>query len=287
MYYRRFFMSKFIMSAFADEYADSLDEQLEALARHGIGYLELRHADKINVRDMTPENVERVEKALKANGIKLSALGSPIGKVKLTDDIDAHLDAAKRMFETAVRLEAPYVRMFSFYSESGFGEKEREQVFTNVEKLLDLADTYGLKLCHENEARIFGESPERCLELLEHFGGRLKAVFDMGNFVLDGYKPFPDAYDKLFPYIEYFHIKDSLYAGAIVPAGRGEATIAEILREHMARTDKDFFVSLEPHLECFSGLNALVGKKFENPYKFENKKVAFDFAVDSLKEIMK
>ena len=280
-------MSKFIMSAFADEYADSLDEQLEALARHGIGYLELRHADKINVRDMTPENVDRVEKALKANGIKLSALGSPIGKIKLTDDIDAHLDAAKRMFETAVRLEAPYVRMFSFYSDSGFGEKEREQVFANVERLLDLADVYGLKLCHENEARIFGESPERCLELLEYFGGRLRAVFDMGNFVLDGYKPFPDAYDKLFPYIEYFHIKDSLYAGAIVPAGRGEATIAEILREHMARTDKDLFVSLEPHLECFSGLNSLVGKKFENPYKFENKKVAFDFAVDSLKEIMK
>ena len=55
----------------------------------------------------------------------------------------------------------------------------------------------------------------------------------------------------------------------------------------MARTDKDFFVSLEPHLECFSGLNSLVGKKFENPYKFENKKVAFDFAVESLKEIMK
>lgn len=280
-------MSNFIMSAFADEYADSFDEQLEALARHGIGYLEIRHADKKNIKDFTEDDVKCVETALRANGIKLSSLGSPIGKVKLTDDIDAHMDAAKRMFETAERLGAPYVRMFSFYSDSGFGESERKQVFENVERLLELAAPHGLTLCHENEARIFGESPERCLELLEHFGGRLKAVFDMGNFVLDGHKPYPDAYNKLFPYIEYFHIKDSLYEGAIVPAGKGEASIAEILKEHMARTEKDFFVSLEPHLETFSGLHALVGKKFENPYKFENKQVAFDYAVESLKEIMK
>ena len=280
-------MSKYIMSAFADEYADSFDEQLEALNRHGIGYVELRHADKINVRDLSRDDVSRIEASLKAKGIKVSAIGSPIGKVKLQDDVEAHIDAAKRIFETAQRLETQYVRVFSFYSESGFGEAEREQVFGYTERLLDLADAHGLKLCHENEAHIFGESPERCLELLEHFGGRLRAVFDMGNFVLDGYKPYPEAYDKLFPYIEYFHIKDSLYAGALVPAGKGEASIAEILKEHQRRTDKDFYVSLEPHLECFSGLNSLVGKKFDNPYKFENKKVAFDCAVESLKEIMK
>ncbi len=46
----------------------------------------------------------------------------------------------------------------------------------------------------------------------------------MGNFVLDGHDPIK-AYNLLKDHVEYFHIKDSLYAGTIVPAGKGEAKI--------------------------------------------------------------
>ena len=92
-----------------------------------------------------------------------------------------------------------------------------------------LSEEHGVTLCHENEALIYGESPEKCLEILEYFNGRLKAVLDMGNFVLDGYNPM-NAYKLLEKNIEYFHIKDALYAGAIVPAGKGEAQIM-MLRE--------------------------------------------------------
>ena len=132
---------------------------------------------------------------------------------------------------------------------------------------------------------IYGESPEKCLELLEYFDGKLKCVFDMGNFVLDGYNPM-DAYKLLEKYVEYFHIKDALYAGAIVPAGKGEAQIKEILDLYKATGKKDTFVTLEPHLQTFSGLNALVGKTFENPYKYENQQVAFTDAVEKLKEVL-
>ena len=45
-------MAKPILSAFADEYAKSLTEQLEGLNRFGIKYLELRQADGKNVANM-------------------------------------------------------------------------------------------------------------------------------------------------------------------------------------------------------------------------------------------
>ena len=193
---------------------------------------------------------------------------------------------AKRVFETANELGTKYIRMFSFYLPEGKKRDEcRGQVFDELEKLVVLAQKNGVTLCHENEALIYGESPEKCLELVEYFDGKLKCVFDMGNFVLDGYNPM-DAYRLLEKHVEYFHIKDALYAGAIVPAGKGEAQIKEILDEYKASGKKDTFITLEPHLQTFAGLNALAGKTFENPYKYENQQVAFTDAVEKLKELL-
>ena len=123
-------------------------------------------------------------------------------------------------------------------------------------------------------------------ELLQHFEGRLKAVFDMGNFVLDGHDPYPSAYNTLKDYIAYFHIKDSLFAGAIVPPGKGEAKIKEVLDDYRKTATATTFITLEPHLQTFSGLNALVGKAFDNPYKFETKEIAFRTAFEELSKLL-
>ena len=88
-------------------------------------------------------------------------------------------------------------------------------------------------------------------------------------------------------HIEYFHIKDAIYEGAIVPPGKGEAQIEQILAQYNKEISKDTFVTLEPHLQTFDGLNQLVGKTFDNPYKFETKEIAFDTALKNIKEILK
>lgn len=279
-------MAKLTLSAFADEYADGLKEQCQALNGFGIGYIELRGVDGKNVSALTQAEVCEAKKVLSDYGIKVSSIGSPLGKIKIDGDTAAHLDTAKRVFETANELNAGRIRMFSFYlPENKTREECRGQVFDELGKLVVLSEEYGVKLCHENEALIYGESPEKCLEIMKYFDGRIHCVLDMGNFVLDGYNPM-DAYKTLLPYIEYFHIKDSLYAGAIVPAGKGEAQIKEILNAYKDSDKKDTFITLEPHLQTFSGLNALVGKTFENPYKYEDQKTAFTDAVEKLRELL-
>ena len=110
-------------------------------------------------------------------------------------------------------------------------------------------------------------------------------MFSIWVILLDGYEPVA-AYKLLFDYIEYFHIKDALYAGAIVPAGKGEAKIKRILEDYKENGKKDTFITLEPHLQTFSGLNALVGKSFDNPYKYENQKAAFSDAAEKLKGLL-
>ena len=275
-----------IMSAFSDEYADSIKEQCQSLNSFGISYMEMRGVNGKNVAILSKEEVKDAKNIVNDYGIKVSSIGSPLGKIKLDGDINAHLETAKCVFETAKELGAKNIRMFSFYLPDGKTRAEcKGQVLDELEKLVKLSEEYGVTLCHENEALIYGESPEKCLELLEYFGGKLKCVLDMGNFVLDGYNPM-DAYKLLGKYIEYFHIKDALYAGAIVPAGKGEAQIKEILDDYKANGQKDTFITLEPHLQTFSGLNALVGKTFENPYKYNDQKEAFTDAVAKLKELL-
>ena len=273
------------LSAFSDEYADGFTEQLEGMSHFGIGHVELRHADKKNVSVLTANEVSEIKKKLDNFGIGVSAIGSPLGKIKLDGDMDEHLETARRVFETANVLGAKYVRMFSFYAPDG---KEiiamRGEVLDALEKLVLLAHSHGVTLCHENEAKIYGDTPARCRELLDYFGGELKCVFDMGNFVLENVEPYA-AYELLKKDIAYFHIKDAFSAGAIVPPGKGEAKIAEILSAHRTYAAEDFFVSLEPHLQLFSGLNALVGRAFENPYQYTDAKSAFADAVEKFKEL--
>lgn len=278
-------MNKLILSAFADEYDDNLIEQCAALNKLGIEYIELRGVNGKNVSVLSETEVKDTKKILKDYGIKVSSIGSPLGKIDVNDDLYGHFETAKKVFETADELGAKNVRIFSFYSKETPFEKSENKVYDGLEKLVELSADRDFTLCHENEALIYGESPEKCLEIAEYFGGKIKCVFDMGNFVLDGYDPL-SAYKLLFDYIEYFHIKDALYAGAIVPAGKGEAKIKEILDDYKANGKKDAFITLEPHLQTFSGLNALVGKSFDNPYKYENREAAFLDAAKKLKELL-
>ena len=280
-------MAKMILSAFADEYSNSFTEQLEALRSLGIGYVEVRGVDGKNISVLSPDDVRGMKQKLDYYGIGVSAMGSPIGKIKLDGDVRGHFEMAKRVFESANELGAKYVRMFSFYAPDGRNILDcKSEVFEHLFALKDLAREHGAVLCHENEAEIYGSVPDRCLEIHNAFGGEIKTVFDMGNYVLEGVKPYPEAYGMLRDTIAYFHIKDALYEGAIVPPGKGEASIKEILADHVGYAKDDFFVSVEPHLQLFSGLNALVGRKFDNPYKYNDQKEAFADAVNKLKEIL-
>lgn len=280
-------MGKYLLSAFADEYSGNFDTQLAMLTQQGVSYIEPRFLDGKNISSLDSKEVAEIKKKLDACGIGVSSIGSPLGKIKLDEDFDAHMEMTKRTCETACALETKNIRMFSFYLREGLTREDcRAEVLEKLNAMLEMAESYGLTFCHENEAKIYGESPESCLDLLTAFNGRLACVFDMGNFVLGGYKPYPDAYILLKDYIRYFHIKDSLYRGAIVPPGCGEASIADILKDFAAASSKDVFVTLEPHLETFDGLNRLVGQSFENPYKFESAEVAFLTAMNKLKELI-
>ena len=149
--------------------------------------------------------------------------------------------------------------MFSFYIPDGKYEEYRGEVIDRIGRMLDIAETYGLSLCHENEKGIYGDTAERCLDLLDAFDGRLGCVFDPANFIQCGTETFPHAYYMLAPYMNYMHIKDAHKNGTIVPAGMGIGCIPELLALINNVRTGDFILTVEPHLRVFDGLAALEG----------------------------
>ena len=281
-------MSNIILSAFSDEYAKPFAEQLEGMRDLGIDYIELRFADGRNVSELSIEEAKEIKKLLDENGIKVSAIGSPLGKIKLDGDMKSHMETAAHVFEMANIMETKLIRVFSFYAPEERNIHDcRDEVIAALTEMLSLARKYGVILCHENEAKIYGDTPEYCRDLLDVFGGELKCVFDMGNYVLENVDPYPKAYELLKKDVAYFHIKDSMFEGAIVPPGKGDAKIKEILDAHRGYAKDDFFISLEPHLQTFDGLHKLKGRDFDNPYKYKDMKTAFIDAANKIRSIIR
>jgi sugar phosphate isomerase/epimerase len=153
--------------------------------------------------------------------------------------------------------------------------------------MVEKAQKRKINLCHENEHNIYGENPDDCADLMKYFGGALKSVFDNGNFAFTNYNAL-DAYDKLNDYIEYFHIKDAYMGSEIVPAGMGDGKIYEVLSEYNKITNRDVFLTLEPHLTVFGGLDKLANvSELKMGVQFESAEKAFDAATEALRNILK
>jgi sugar phosphate isomerase/epimerase len=241
--------AEFVLSAFGDEIAAELSEQVDALLAEGIHHVEFRAAWGKNVLDLGDAEIARARELLAARGVRVSAVGSPIGKVKITDDFDAHLARFRRAVWVAGQFGAPYIRVFSFFLPAAEAARYRDEVLRRLSALVAEARAAGLTLLHENERDIYGDTPERCRDLLESIGSPyLRATFDPANFVTCGVRPYDDAYPLLREYIAYWHIKDATVDGAVRPAGEGDGQLVALMRAEVARGFRGV-ASLEPHLK--------------------------------------
>lgn len=242
-------------SGFADEISPSVSEQIRVLKKLGIPSVEVRGVDGRNLSELSLEETRQLHEKLSDNGITVSALGSPLGKIKLTDDFSEHLKLFDHMMDQAHILETKYVRMFSFYGADDSPEAEN-QVFDRLDQFMDHTPS-DLTLLHENEHAIFGNTGIRCLKIMQRYApSGMRATFDPSNFILEGEQTLP-CFDMLKPYIAYMHIKDAVYEKRqIVPAGMGDGHFPELLRR-LKETGFDGYYSIEPHLVHFTGYKNL------------------------------
>lgn len=246
------------ISGFSDEIDISIVKQFNVLNKLGIEYFEPRGVDGKNISELTAEDITMLKNNMDKYGIKVSSIGSPIGKVDLSDDFDTHFDLYKRVVAIARELEAKYIRIFSFFHKGEeWTKEERKEVISRLKQMIEYAKENDVILLHENEKDIYGDTFDRCKDIMDElYCDNFKAVFDPANFVQCG-QDTKKAYELLKPYIAYMHIKDALVGdGKVVPSGYGDGNVEYILTD-LFDNGYDGYLSLEPHLGSFDGLENL------------------------------
>ena len=249
------------LSGFADEIDPDLQTQCDVLTELGIRYVEIRSAWDINVLNLDDGQIDEVVRILTRNNLSVSSIGSPIGKINIEDDFTAHLTRMNRALTVARRLNAPYIRVFSFFLRPDQPPAvHRDEVIRRMRVLADMAHTAGVVLLHENEKEIFGDVPDRVLDIVESVNlPSLKLAWDAANYVQVGVTPFTEAYPILRPHTAYIQIKDAVMAtGDVVPAGEGDGQLRDTIRA-LATDGFDGFFSMEPHLGSAHHLGGFSG----------------------------
>jgi sugar phosphate isomerase/epimerase len=151
----------------------------------------------------------------------------------------------------------------------------REEVLRRMRAKLDYMTTNSpaLTLVHENEKGIYGDTGRRCLDLMAAINSpKLRSAFDFANFVQVGERP-PENWKLLKPFTAHIHIKDALLSdGHIVPAGKGDGGIAQVLPDAYQSGYRGF-LSLEPHLAADKQFGGFTGPDL------------FKVAADALKDL--
>ncbi|MCU1532899.1 MAG: sugar phosphate isomerase/epimerase [Arthrobacter sp.] len=249
------------LSGFGDEVDPDPAVQAAVLLALGASHIEVRSAWGINVSELKPGQVATLRGILDEKGLKVSAVASPIGKVDVSLPVEHELERLRRIIGVAKALDTRYVRIFSFYRGAGQSQADvRDDVLTRMVTLAAEAAEAGVVLLHENEKGIYGDTPERVLDIMESVNSpALRIAWDNANFVQVGVKPYTEGYAMLRPYLEYFQVKDAILAtGEVVPAGEGDgeldATIAALKADGFGG-----FASLEPHLASTHELGGFSG----------------------------
>jgi sugar phosphate isomerase/epimerase len=244
----------FTLSAFGDEIAVKLHEQLAVLADLQVGYLELRTVWGKNVLDLDDDEAHKVADLCTGAGIAVSAIGSPIGKSPIGEPMDGELRKLDRIMRTAEIVGTRRVRIFSYYPpDISTNARYDEYVELAAERLAQLADhaaPHGCELLLENEKEIVGDTVDRCAAILRLLNRpNLCFAWDPANFVQVGESKVTErGWPILGGTVGYVHIKDAHLAdGSVCAAGEGDGQVAELLA-NLRSGGYQGFLALEPHL---------------------------------------
>jgi sugar phosphate isomerase/epimerase len=284
-----------MLSAFADEAANSKSvvEQFAVLAALGLEYYSPRFlnvsGEVKNIMKLDKSELKTVKNLQNDYGLRVTSIGSPIGKVKLIDIEDGthnrFVPFARYLKEDvaiaidrAEALEARMIRGFSFYHPRG--TDPTRHVAQAAEQLAAIADKCaeaGLVFALEVEANLVGQNGRLMAELARRVDRpNLVCIFDGGNISSQNLDPvhcFAE-YAAMRKYLGYLHIKDYKidsrleWTGVVdeerlknfVPADRGDSgheAILRDLRENFLPIEKRMkklglpgvFLELEPHLK--------------------------------------
>ncbi|MCY2927355.1 MAG: sugar phosphate isomerase/epimerase, partial [Planctomycetota bacterium] len=135
------------ISAFADEIGPDLALQMDTCQALGLRCIDVRGIDGVNVSKMTIAQARQYRQQMDDRGFSVPCIGSPIGKIRLSDDFPAHLDLLRHVIELAGIFGTKNIRVFSFYPAQGQNVLDHRQgVLDRMAAMVEIAHAAGAVL---------------------------------------------------------------------------------------------------------------------------------------------
>ncbi len=282
-----------LLSGFADEAANqkTAEQQFCAFAALGLRYYTLRFIDAgagiQNAMLLAPDAIQRILTLQAEYGLRVSSLGSPIGKVKLLDIEDGTSNRfvplneyltkdVQRACDLANTFDCKLIRGFSFYHPRGTNpEAHLTQAIDQLGQIARVCDSHGLTFGLEVEANLIGQTGKLLKKLYDGVADpAMLLIFDGANLVCQGMST-EQVYEEYLAMKEgmgWLHVKDyqrpttrSTHVDedslkSFVPADQGdsghEAIFRDVKRDYSQLLTKlakrgipGLFLDLEPHVK--------------------------------------
>ena len=242
----------FRLAAFADEAGPSVEEQIRALREERIPLMELRGVDGRGADTLSEREAAALRARLEENGLRV---WSPRFSLRQDGHPRAVRPGVRRLPPRArrgprARHGAPSAVQLLYPRRRRPARVPRRGSWNGSRASRRPRAAAASRSAMRTKRAFTATSPVRC-EQIHRAVPELRAVFDPANFIQAGRKRSPPGRCSS-PYVEYFHVKDAMPDGTVVPAGRGAGHLAELLRGYRGET-----LTLEPHLYDFSGLSSL------------------------------
>ncbi len=262
-------MAEFPVAVITDEFSQDLERVCATAVELGVPELEIRTAWGKNVLAMADDEVRRVKETADRHGRRIVCVASPVYKCVLPDggDIDERFqhDAfqasyafdeqpglLERALEIAARLEAPFVRVFSFWR-TVEPERNLERILEILQGGGEVARRAGVTLGLENEpACHLATGREVSVAARRLDPSAFGIVWDPGNARACGERAFPDGFAHIpVERICHVHAKDLTFdpqSGALRWCNIGEGEVGWSAQlEALAQAGYSGSVSLETH----------------------------------------
>lgn len=222
----------FPLAAITDEFSPELDAAVRSMAELGMTGAELRMVFGKNIINLTDEELDTAIGIVKAPGLEIVSIASPLLKCVLPDSpeidprfqqdmfaatltIDDQPRLAARAFEIAKRTGARIIRVFSYWRTVEPG-KCFDRIVDALGELAERGAKHGVIIGLENEHACniaTGAEAAWLMRAIQH--PNLKIVWDPANARVAGEeRPFPDGYRQLpAGSIVHVHAKDCRFEG--------------------------------------------------------------------------
>jgi len=225
----------FKLSVISDEISQDFQRVVDVAREYGATQIEPRSVWDKPPQALTDDDVRRMRDILDAAGMGCACIAAPFLKCDLgnEDQYREHLGILRRCIEIGRVLGTNLVRGFTFWRTGPARDVWGQllEAYDEPVRILEGEDAYvGI----ENEASTHIATAREAAALYTDLserspagGERVKAVWDPANevFADEGELPYPDAFERMKPYLIHVHLKDAVRdengEPKLVPVGEG------------------------------------------------------------------